>query len=248
MNWANKAWDQEDIEFAPKRKVDNRDSKQRPHVIGAFHSHKMDAVAEYESLVEWALYSLLELDHHTIRYYVQPLRIHVPYRDDLGNLKSWVHVPDVLVFREGSIPQLYQSKAFPHDSNEKQRLIDKVCADYATSRGWDYKVIFPRALPKLILRNIELLTGFTKSRKWYANCVPQLMAKLQFIEQTSIVELSRSLIPQYDPLLVLPVIYHLIATGALWVNIKKPITEHSTVKVSCEFGGTFLPIGLREEI
>ncbi len=52
MHWIGKSWEKEDVEFAPKRKADNKDSKQRPHVIGAFHSHKMNLIAEYESLTE----------------------------------------------------------------------------------------------------------------------------------------------------------------------------------------------------
>lgn len=103
MHWIGKSWDKEDVEFAPKRKVDNKDSKARHHVIGAFHSHKMHMVAEYEARTEWAFYSLLELERSTVRYYVQPVRIPVPFRDDNGVLKSWVHVPDVLVFREGAV-------------------------------------------------------------------------------------------------------------------------------------------------
>ncbi|WDL98898.1 hypothetical protein [Alicyclobacillus sp. ALC3] len=202
MHWIGKAWEKEDVEFAPKRKVDNRDSKQRPHVIGAFHSHKMNVVAEYESLTEWAFYSLLELERDTVRYYVQPVRIHVPYTDDFGNLKSWTHVPDVLVFREGSIPHLYQTKESPDDSEAKLKIIDKACERYATSHGWNYTVIYPKSLPKVVSRNIDLLAGFTKKRRWFESYAPQIISKLRFIGRASITELSQSFIPQYDPLLV----------------------------------------------
>lgn len=247
MYWNGKSWEKEDVEFAPKRKVDNKDSKERHHVIGAFHSHKMNVVAEYESLTEWAFYSLLELDKDTVRYYVQPVRIHVPYSDEFGNLKSWVHVPDVLVFREGSIPHLYQTKETPDDSGEKLKIIDKACKRYATSRGWDYSVIYPKSLPKVASRNIDFLTGFTKTRKWFDSYSPRVMSKLRFIGQTSITELSQSFIPQYDPLFVLPVIYHLIAKGHLWVNINEPISEHSVVRISSETDRLLLHIGHEEE-
>ncbi|MGG0934513.1 hypothetical protein ABHN11_00060 [Brevibacillus centrosporus] len=248
MNWSRKSWDKEDVEFAPKRKVDNKYSKERPHVIGAFHSNKMNVVAEYESLTEWAFYSLLELDKDIVRYYVQPVRIHVPYTDDFGNLKSWVHVPDVLVFREGSIPLLYQTKVSPNDSDKKLKIIDKACERYALSRGWDYSVIYPKSLPKVVSRNIDLLAGFTKARKWFDSYSPQVISKLRFIGQASITELSQSFIPQYDPLLVLPVIYHLIATGSLWVNVNEPITEYSIVRILSDTDRLLLQIGQEEEV
>ncbi|WP_419878231.1 hypothetical protein [Brevibacillus centrosporus] len=234
MHWFGKSWEKEDVEFAPKRKVDNKDSKQRPHVIGAFHSHRMNIVAEYESLTEWAFYSLLELDREIVRYYVQPVLIQVPYIDDYGTLKNWPHVPDVLVFREGSVPHLFQTKHSPDDSSEKLKIIDKACGKYAASRGWEYSVIYPKSLPKLVSRNIDFLAGFTKTRKWYDSYSPKVMSRLRLVGQASITELSQSFIPQYDPLLVLPVVYHLIARGFLWININEPINEFSIVRIANE--------------
>lgn len=242
MYWNGKSWEKEDVEFAAKRKVDNKDSKQRPHVIGAFHSHKMNVVAEYESLTEWAFYSLLELDRYIVRYYVQPVRIHIPYTDDFGNLKTWPHVPDVLVFREGSIPQLYQTKASPDESDEKLKIVDKACERYAASRGWDYSVIYPNSLSKVISRNIDFLAGFTKNRKWFNDYAPQVMSKLRFMGQASISEISQSLIPEYDPLFVLPVIYHLVAKGYLWVDVNKAIDEYSVVRISSDTDRLLLQI------
>ncbi|WP_339205256.1 hypothetical protein MHH56_29890 [Paenibacillus sp. FSL K6-3182] len=235
MKWFGKNnWEEEDVEFAPKRRVDNKDSKQRPHVIGAFYSHRMSIVAEYDSLTEWAFYSLLELEINVARYYVQPVRIHIPYSDNNGNLKSWLHVPDVLVFRDGFVPHLYQIKHSPNDSSEKLKIINKACEVYANSRSWEYSVIYPKSLPKLVSRNIEFLAGFTKTRKWFDSYAPVVMSRLRLIGQTSIAELSQSFIPQYDPLLVLPVIYHLIAKGNLWININEPINEYSIVRIPTE--------------
>lgn len=234
MHWLGKSWAKEDVEFAPKRKVDNRYSKQRPHVIGAFHSHRMNIVAEYESLTEWAFYSLLELDKEIVRYYVQPVCIHVPYSGDYGNLNIFSHVPDVLVFREGSVPNLFQIKSSPEDSSEELEIINKACGKYAASRGWEYSVIYPKSLPKLVSRNIDFLAGFTKTRKWFDSYSPKVMSRLRLVGQASITELSQSFIPQYDPLLVLPVVYHLIARGFLWININEPINEFSIVRIANE--------------
>ncbi|PPA83585.1 hypothetical protein C4A75_14665 [Brevibacillus laterosporus] len=50
MNWNNKNWEEEDKLFYPKRKVDNKIGWYRPHIIGSFHSNKMEKIIEYHSL------------------------------------------------------------------------------------------------------------------------------------------------------------------------------------------------------
>ncbi|MBG9798009.1 hypothetical protein O0555_14365 [Brevibacillus laterosporus] len=120
MNWNNKNWEEEDKLFYPKRKVDNKIGWYRPHIIGSFHSNKMEKIIEYHSLNESIFYFLLELDKSTIRYYVRPIEIKIPYINQKGNKKYWNHVPDGLVFRENSAPLLYQIKESPEG---KRRFI-----------------------------------------------------------------------------------------------------------------------------
>lgn len=246
MNWLNKSWARENVEFAPKRKVDNKGSRERPHVMGAFFSQKMTSIVEYHSLTEWAFYSLLELEKATVRYYVQPIEIQVPYKSKSGKLKSWTHIPDVLVFREGSVPYLYQVKESPDDNDERLKVINKACKMYAESRGWDYSVIYPKSLPNVLSKNIDFLSGFTKKRKWFDSYTSDIFAKLRLIKQASITELAQSFTPKYDPLLVLPVIYHLIAIGSFSVNINERINEYSTVQISSEIDHYLLHMRLEE--
>ena len=62
MNYKNKTWEQEDKEFYPKRKVNNKASWKIHHIIGSFYSERMARIVEYESMGEYIFYSILELD------------------------------------------------------------------------------------------------------------------------------------------------------------------------------------------
>ncbi|WP_165861399.1 TnsA endonuclease N-terminal domain-containing protein [Paenibacillus paeoniae] len=110
-------WQKEDATFAPKRKVNNKNSHQHPHIIGSFFSRKLERPVEYESLGERLFYYYLELEQSVIRYYVQPVEI--PISKDNG--ESWLYVPDALVYRHQSPPFLYQVKHEP-DPNEDEKL------------------------------------------------------------------------------------------------------------------------------
>ncbi|MGF9645011.1 hypothetical protein AAIH69_18590 [Paenibacillus sp. MABNS29] len=113
LMWNNKNWLQEDQEFSPKRRVDNKISWQRPHIIGSFHSRKMKRTVECHSLNECLFYYFLEVDVSTLYYYVQPVEVPIPYKTKKLEKKFWLHVPDVLVFRNGYPPLLYQIKEAP---------------------------------------------------------------------------------------------------------------------------------------
>jgi hypothetical protein len=101
MNWGSRSWEEEDRLFSQKRNVQNKISWRMPHIIGSFYSFKLNRIIEYESLGELLFYFILELDIRTIRYYVQPVKISIKQITDNGQIKHWIHVPDVLVYRDG---------------------------------------------------------------------------------------------------------------------------------------------------
>jgi hypothetical protein len=53
------------------------------------------------------------MDVSTLYYYVQPVEVPIPYKTKKLEKKFWLHVPDVLVFRNGYPPLLYQIKEAP---------------------------------------------------------------------------------------------------------------------------------------
>ncbi|MCP3797580.1 hypothetical protein [Paenibacillus sp. CH40] len=155
----------EDELYLPKRKVSNRGSHYHHHIIGSFFSQKNKRTVEYESLSERLFYYYLELDTEVIRYYVQPVEVSI-----FEEGHEWFHVPDVLVFRQGHIPLLYQIKLEPKEerNNDRTELCNKYCRTYASKKDWEYQVVFPKTPPISLSRNLKFLKGFLKERKYYS--------------------------------------------------------------------------------
>ncbi|ASJ56820.1 hypothetical protein BP422_26845 [Brevibacillus formosus] len=231
MKWNDKDWVSEDQEFLPKRRVDNKISWQMPHIIGSFYSNKMNRVVEYHSLNECLFFFLLELDSSTVRYYVQPINIGIQFFDDQGNTKGWSHVPDVLVFKNGFVPLLYQIKEKGGPTTTTFEKCNFHCENYSNARGWHYSVVYPKVLPKAVQANIKFLEGFIKKRRNADKWIPEIIARLSQLRTESIINLASDFSHRIDPLHILPIIYHLIATGVFSFNLNERITEYT--EISC---------------
>lgn len=250
MDYISKSWNEEDKQFSPKRKVDNKLSWIIHHLIGSFHSVKMDKTVEYESLGECLLYFFLELDHSVKRYYVQPVEVRFRSLKEDGDIKEWVHVPDVLVFRNGSRPYLYQIKENP-DTSTKHELINKKCVGFANKHGWIYKVIYPKQMPKTILRNIKFLHASLKKRKWFDDWIPIVVMRLKYFKNITIIDLAKSFSTEISPLFILPIIYHLVAKGVFTTNIFQEIDEYSDISMGSlleQLNGFIIEEGEKVEI
>lgn len=229
-NIQNEYWEENELEYFPKRRVSNKLSWKIHHIAGSFYSNKMGRVIEYESLGECLFYFFLELAREVERYYVQPVEIEIPYLSGDGDRKGWIHIPDVLVFGNGFKPMIFQIKETPQES-KKHDFINKICQEYSAKRQWEYKVIYPKKLPQTILYNIKFLQGAIRKRKGFDEWIPEIIYRVEHMENITIDELASSFSPKANPLLVMPAIYHLIATGILQINITKEIDQYSEVRL-----------------
>jgi hypothetical protein len=232
MNWEGKAWEREDQEFAPKRKVNNKKSKFLHHNTGSLYSLKMKRDVEYESLWgECLFYYFLEMDQLTIRYYVQPVEVPMRHLGKDYIVRPWNHIPDVLVFRQGYRPHLFQIKGSSDVDNSEFYNINRQCELFSSRRGWDYSVVFPKTVPEVIKSNVLFLWNYIKPRKNFEIWIPEIIHKLNFIQQSTVNEVARSFSARTDFRLVLPVVYHMICTGLLTTDFIKPINEQSVVSI-----------------
>jgi hypothetical protein len=232
MNWTDYDWQKVDLLYSPKRRVDNKISWQRPHIIGSFRSVKLKKDVEFHSLGERLFYYFLELDPDVIRYYVQPVEVSIPYLDRDGQRMEWLHVPDVLVYRNGYIPQLYQIKESPTEQQTKTfNHCNKSCTNHAERNGWSYSVIYPKIMPEEIKSNLNFLFGFLKRRKSFTTLQSQVLLKVESYQEISILDLARSFVGITDFRVVLPLIYHLIAVGKLKINLAERIHEYRIVRI-----------------
>lgn len=230
MNWSSKEWANEDMLYRPKRRVNNHASHNIPHIIGGFYSAKMNRVVEYESLGERLFFYYLELDKPTIRYYVQPVEI--PMVEGTDEESSKGHVPDVLVFRQGARPILLQIKHLPGETSKEEDFKNWLCVQYAKNQGWDYDVIYPKTMPRVLLRNIQFLAGFLHPRKYYAELVPELLLRTESLRSCTVRDLSEVLSNRIHPFFVLPAAYYLIAHGQFLTDVTLEIGPESLVSVN----------------
>lgn len=240
-------WEESELCYFPKRKVNNNLSWKIHHVMGSFYSNKMKRTVEYESLGECLFYFLLELVPKVEKYYVQPVEISIPFFTDEGDINNWIHVPDVLVFGTDMKPTIYQIKENPMES-KKHELVNKVCEEYCLENEWCYKVIYPKKLPENILFNIKFLQGSIRKRKGFEEMIPDIVNRLEKCSETTIYELAYSFASEINPLSILPVIYHLIATGVFHIDLTNPISIHSGIRLK-NLSEQFLPfINLESEL
>ncbi|WP_394581218.1 TnsA endonuclease N-terminal domain-containing protein [Cytobacillus firmus] len=224
-------WTEIDMEFAPKRKVSNKLSWKYPHSIGSFFSNKMNRHVEYESRGESLFYFFLELDLSTVRYYVQPVEVPIKFLDGNKDIKYWNHTPDVLVFRKTGKPVLYQIKE-KEEPSKREKLINRHCREFAEKKGWEYRVIYPKTLPDTVIYNINFLNGFTRRKSQFVNLIPEVLDKLKHAQICKIEELANNFAAKVDPLFVIPVIYHLIATGFIHINILDKLSTSSVIGIN----------------
>jgi hypothetical protein len=232
MDCENTNWKEYDGIYYPKRKVNNHASWKIHHMIGVFYSNKMETAVEYESFGELLAYFLFDIDKLVLRYYVQPIKVDIPTFKENGEKTTWSHIPDVLVFRNGSNPILYQIKDPECDPPKNFELINEKCLKYANERNWVYKVIYPKLMPKVVCSNIELISSRTKKRNYYDNWIPEVIYRLKVENVISIMDLALSFKTRINPVMILPIIYYLISKGILKVDMFQVVNQYSKVTIN----------------
>ncbi len=222
----------EEILYAPKRRISNKLSWKIHHLSGAFYSNKMNKTIEYESLGEFLFYYLLELDKKILRYYVQPVEIPIRIEDKKGKESIWIHVPDVLVFRVNTRPMLIQIKESPIASGDKlYKIHTYFCNVYSEEHNWTYRVVFPKLLPEAILYNVKFISGFLKERNYYDIWIPEIKFRLENMDkQITIETLAESFQTKVNKFMILPIIYYLIAIGDIKMNVFNKISVSSVIE------------------
>ncbi|MBA2939866.1 hypothetical protein HZF08_16255 [Paenibacillus sp. CGMCC 1.16610] len=236
-NWSTKIdWSKEDKLYARKRNVTNKGSREFEHLIGSIYSHKMKRGVQYESFWgECLFYYLLELDKLTIRYYEQPVKVPINRLTKEHILKEEVHVPDVLTFRDGLRPILIQIKGGNSKVEQRPNLY-KVCENFANEQGWDYTLVNPKiTMPEIIKENILWLVNYLRPREYYSALIPEVRRRVEYLHKVEVLRLAKSFEPRMDYRHVLPLIFHLIATGVLITNISKRIDQTSEVSYGTIF-------------
>jgi hypothetical protein len=232
LDWKSKgSWDQEDAMYSPKRKVNNRGSREHEHIIGSIPSRKMNRSISYESLWgECLFYYFLEIDPLTVRYYDQPVVVTYKELNAQYVLVEKDHVPDVLVFRQYYRPHLFQVKGGNNVIEQKPHLF-KASSNYAQEKGWSYSLVHPKLLPPKVQSNLILLMNYMRPRDYYEAWIPEILNKMKYLKYPTAEHLAKSFSAKIDHRELLPIIYHLIFRGELHTDIFVPVNNCSILEL-----------------
>ncbi len=219
--------------YYPKRKVNNKQSKYRPHIISFYQSEKMGVRIGSESTREDTVYTILEWMSDIVEeYYPQPVDVPVHVYDKEGNLASWIHTPDVLVYVKGTRPILFQVKSGTPELIPLEDIhIYRECAQYAKKEGWAFKVIYPDKMDKTLKDNIEELAGFAPEHRANTAIAEMLTEALIRNKSMTLDELASIGEPNVNRLDALPVIRHELAVRTFYTDLFQPIGPKSEIRL-----------------
>lgn len=194
-------------------------------VTGAYSSQKNEEMDAFESLLEREYLLLLDFDDAVERFEVQPVRIPVP-----GVPKGYV--PDVLVIYRSDPETGCTRKPLLVDvkhSDDLKRNAGKYMAKFVAAqrfsedRGWEFATVDETQIRTPRLANLKFL-------REYRNVMPSdehIQRVLECVNgQTSSTALLDALArTEDDRLHWFPVVWSMVLTGHLAVDLDRPFTD-----------------------
>jgi hypothetical protein len=96
-------------------------------------------------------------------------------------------------------------------------------------------------MPEPLSRNIRLLKGFLKERKYYRQWYEPVVYRMHCLESCSVDFLASSFSDIIDPLMLKPFIYQLIAKGTFVVDVNDIIGSNTIITANAQMAS---PISL----
>jgi hypothetical protein len=215
----------------PVRKVSNRGG----NITGSFPSLKMEPLEiDYESTIERDLLPFLEFDLTVRKYYAQPMVLSSTDSDE----KTHKYIPDFLVLRVSG-KEIIECK--PKDLLDHQHTLQQIQIgqDWANANSHDFVMVTDTDLYKdHTLANLKLFWRYARLKVptvIVATCIAHLK---KCMEATSFEDLTIYLSSLPDtqgtqqPFEQAPFIYSLLFRHVLQVDLTKPITSTSLIRLS----------------
>ena len=200
-----------------------RSYKGRQHYSGWYWAAVLGRLVVYESRLELARIMLADFDPAVAGLAAQPFLL---AGADGGRVRR--HVPDLLlVGADGGVTVV--------DVKAPSRMADpaveaqfawtqKVCA----GRGWGFEA-WSGADPRL-LANVRFLAGYRRRMLIAADLIPVVLGIAS--GQPSVAAIERALSGQHPPVLVRPVVLHLLWTGQLQADLTGPLSVDTPVRLA----------------
>lgn len=203
-------------------------------VTGSFSSKKNGRALGFESLLERDYMILLEFDPDVESFEEQPVRIPVVSKG--RTLRCYV--PDILVHyraRRGSRsrrPVLAEVKKRSDLEKHKEKYAPKFSAarKFAAEQGWEFRIIPDNEIRIPRLPNLKFLREYHLIEP-EPSVVHRVLAAVQAMGDSSTLQnlLHQMNDSETERLHTIPVIWHLVATGVLQVDLDRPITNETVI-------------------
>lgn len=197
-----------------------RSYKGRKHYSGWYWSSTLARLVVYESRLELARILLADFSPLVAGIAAQPFLLTRPDGD-----RSRCHVPDLLLVHANGGVTVVDVKAPSRITD------DKVCEQFAwtrrvcAGRGWAFEP-WSGADPQL-LANVRFLAGYRRPALVAAELIGAVLEAVA--GQSSAGAVERALSPWRPPVLVRPVVLHLLWTGRLQADLTCPLSAETTL-------------------
>ncbi|NIK56123.1 TnsA-like heteromeric transposase endonuclease subunit [Kribbella shirazensis] len=193
------------------------------HYSGWYWAATTGRLVAYESRLELARILLADFDGSVVGLASQPLWLTGPDGD-----RTRRHVPDLLLLHADGLVTVVDVKA-------ASRMDDpRVMAQFAWTRqvcavrGWAYET-WLGADPAL-LENVRFLAGYRRPHLVRTALEPQVLAAARHQSTIGGIEAALAGVDASD--VVRPVVLHLVWTGRLTVDLSRPLSAATTVRVA----------------
>ena len=208
----------------PVRKI----PKNYLHVTGSFSSRKNGRMMGYESLLERDNMILLEYDDDVEGFDEQPVQI---------SFKKGVkpYVPDVLVrYKSGRKPLLGEVKHSSDLMKNRDKYAPKFDAakKYAEEQGWEFGAVTEKEIriPRLgVLKFLREYLNVDPDPERAASIVDALKGARGKLEMDALLKVLCS--TDTERLTMTPVVWSMVATGQLSIDMNKPIIDKTLLSL-----------------
>jgi hypothetical protein len=204
----------------PARKITNTGTKKN---ICKFSSAKMGRMIWCESLLEKSLAYLLEIDPDVVSFTSQPFKI-----EYVADGRKRRYTPDYFVERRNK-KQVVEVKPANKACSDKYVALFQRVGPICREQGWEFIVAtdeFIRLQPRL--NNVKLLNRYARVSYTFQN----LLDCEQYFKYQGVVSLGKAAGDLQFKGITRQILFKLIYSGFLQVDIMKPINSQSSINLS----------------
>jgi hypothetical protein len=199
--------------------------KGRQHYSGWYWSSTTSRMTAYESRLELARIMLADFDPAVTGLAAQPFQLTGP---DGG--KDRCHVPDLLLVSSDGTVTVVDVKTVHRLQDPGVRAQFSWTRDLARCRGWEFEAW--SGAGRVLLDNVRFLAGYRRSLVIEAGLIPVVLDTAR--EQATIGSVEQELAGRYPVVLVRPALLHLLWTGRLRADLRRPLDADTAVHVAAE--------------